>query len=110
MFSSKHKTVAIPFVKDNEMIKKFQRVYATELVLIDVTGERFTIYTQDHVKHCKGLRINNPKIGFIIDDIFIAVGELEQMLYGSERFQAAIASRDLKTIAQNMISKYEVIK
>lgn len=107
MFTRRSKLVKVPFVLGAKMKMKLIRVYATEIAIPDITGEYFTVYTQEHVKHVKGLRINNPNVGFIIDGVFFSVGGLEQLIHGFERFKQAVESRDFKTIAKNNLSKYE---
>lgn len=100
----KYKNAQIPFVNTETKEVRYdpERCYETILKVIDSTGAEFTVYTQGYVKHSKGLRINNPNVGLIINNNFMKIGDYEYLLYRYGKLQSWALTKDLKELYKTM--------
>lgn len=75
----KYKTAKIPMInnKTKETYFETKRVYGHTCILHDKHGNEYQLFLQDKVENWLDLRLNNPKIGVLVEGVFWAIGRFE---------------------------------
>ena len=109
------KKIVIHFInKKDKTFKEVEiRPQKTMFVVVDKNGIRRNIYVQEKIKHVKKLRVNNPNVGIIFNNIFHAFSDFDKFFYNIDYFLKLIAKSDFKDQQEkynNVLSELKLIE